>query len=63
MVPHRILESRKPVALIMQQLVEIKPLALSVPFLIFGSGPARPHQIFRILLTAVQFEPNFENIN
>ena len=28
----------------------------------FGSGSVRPLQIFMIRLTAVQFEPNFENI-
>ena len=47
----------------MRQLVEIKPLTLSVTFLMFGSGSARARQIFRILLTAVRFEPNFENID
>jgi len=32
-------------------------------FSMFGSGSVRPRQFFSIWLTAVRFEPNFENIS
>lgn len=31
-------------------------------FSMFGSGSVRPRKVFRILLAAARFEPNFENI-
>ena len=34
----------------------------NVMFSMFGSGSVRPRQVFRILLAAARFEPNFENI-
>ena len=43
---------------------ELKNLWSSVMFSKFGSGSIQPRrQIFRNLLVAVRFEPNFENIS
>jgi len=45
------------------QFYQLRAVQTRVMFSVFGSGSVRPCLIFRIWLSAVRFEPNFESIS